>query len=308
MLLLLVTRGAPAPDTTVSGAARHVPGVVRAKGALLVEAFCKRGDSVFPVKDGDDFVAGDRLRFAYTKDQAGVLLVFGVDDAGRLSPTTAMTHWPVWLRLLVPRSCCPSPWNWTTTTDGKGFLPFGRRTHLGRTSFAGPWRMRWPRSRVTSGRRLAFLSRQSKYPFCSGGRDHGHLGAWACHYRCHGRAGMRYARVMSLRLLGACLILALGQGAALAQAQQTRMAVVVATIWGTTLPAPFAMPRQKPSSWPACFAVRVISTALSPSRGRPAIGRSGPGHRAVAARSRARRGQADPVPLLLLGPRRSGGA
>jgi len=32
---------------------------------------------------------------------------------------------------------------------------------------------------------------------------------------------------MSLRLLGACLILALGQGAALAQAQQTRMAVVV---------------------------------------------------------------------------------
>jgi len=86
MLLLLVTRGAPAPDTTVSGAARHVPGVVRAKGALLVEAFCKRGDSVFPVKDGDDFVAGDRLRFAYTKDQAGVLLVFGVDDAGRLFP------------------------------------------------------------------------------------------------------------------------------------------------------------------------------------------------------------------------------
>ncbi len=32
---------------------------------------------------------------------------------------------------------------------------------------------------------------------------------------------------MSLRLLGACLILALGQGAALAQAQETRMAVVV---------------------------------------------------------------------------------
>jgi hypothetical protein len=86
MLLLLVTRGAPAPDTTVSGAARHVAGTVRAKGTLVVEAFCKRGESVFPVKDGDDFVAGDRLRFAYTKDQAGVLLVFGVDDAGRLFP------------------------------------------------------------------------------------------------------------------------------------------------------------------------------------------------------------------------------
>jgi hypothetical protein len=86
VLLLLVTRGAPAPDTTVSGAERHRAGTVRAKGALLVEAFCKRGESVFPLKDGDDFVVGDRLRFAYTKDQAGVLLVFGVDDAGRLFP------------------------------------------------------------------------------------------------------------------------------------------------------------------------------------------------------------------------------
>ncbi len=86
VLLLLVTRGAPAPDTTVSGAERHRAGTVRAKGALLVEAFCKRGESVFPVKDGDDFVAGDRLRFAYTKDQAGMLLVFGVDDTGRLFP------------------------------------------------------------------------------------------------------------------------------------------------------------------------------------------------------------------------------
>jgi hypothetical protein len=86
MVLLMVTRGAPAPDTTVSGAASHTAGTVRAKGALLVEAFCKRGESVFPVKDGDDFVAGDRLRFAYTKDQAGMLLVFGVDDTGRLFP------------------------------------------------------------------------------------------------------------------------------------------------------------------------------------------------------------------------------
>lgn len=89
-VLLVVSRGALSPPALApnqnSGAARHVPGTVRAKGALLVEAFCKRGESVFPVKDGDDFVAGDRLRFAYTKDQPGVLLVFGVDDTGRVFP------------------------------------------------------------------------------------------------------------------------------------------------------------------------------------------------------------------------------
>jgi len=59
---------------------------LRSKGGLVFEAFCKRGDSIFPVKDGDDFVAGDRLRFAYTKDQPGILVVFGVDDAGRIFP------------------------------------------------------------------------------------------------------------------------------------------------------------------------------------------------------------------------------
>jgi len=89
-LLLVMSRGAFSPGPPVrdeiSGAVRHVAGAVRAKGALLVEAFCKRGESVFPVKDGDDFVAGDRLRFAYSKDQPGVLLVFGVDDNGRVFP------------------------------------------------------------------------------------------------------------------------------------------------------------------------------------------------------------------------------
>jgi hypothetical protein len=88
--LLVISRGAfsPAPlvPEQISGTARQAAGAVRSKGALWVEAFCKRGDRIFPVKDGDDFVAGDRLRFAYTKDQPGVLLVFGVDDAGRLFP------------------------------------------------------------------------------------------------------------------------------------------------------------------------------------------------------------------------------
>jgi len=51
--------------------------------------------------------------------------------------------------------------------------------------------------------------------------------ALAGHYRCNGREIMRYARAMSPRLLGACLILALGQGAAHAQTQQSRVAVVV---------------------------------------------------------------------------------
>jgi hypothetical protein len=88
MVLLVMTRFSPAPPAPdkISGATRHVAGAVRSKGTFLVEAFCKRGDSVFPVKDGDDFVVGDRLRFAYTKDQPGVLLVFGVDDSGRVFP------------------------------------------------------------------------------------------------------------------------------------------------------------------------------------------------------------------------------
>jgi hypothetical protein len=90
MVLLVMTRSglSPAPPARgkISGAAMYVAGAVRSKGALLVEAFCKRGESVFPIKDGDDFVKGDRLRFAYTKDQPGVLLVFGVDDTGRVFP------------------------------------------------------------------------------------------------------------------------------------------------------------------------------------------------------------------------------
>jgi hypothetical protein len=89
-VVLVLSRSAfsPAPSVLdgISGAAKRVAGGVRSKGSLLVEAFCKRGDSVFPVKDGDDFLVGDRLRFAYTKDQSGVLLVFGVDDTGRLFP------------------------------------------------------------------------------------------------------------------------------------------------------------------------------------------------------------------------------
>lgn len=58
----------------------------RAKGALVLEVFCKRGEEVFQVNEGADFYAGDRLRFAYTKPAAGYLTVFGVDDRGTVFP------------------------------------------------------------------------------------------------------------------------------------------------------------------------------------------------------------------------------
>jgi hypothetical protein len=41
---------------------------------------------VRPVSDGQDFLEGDRLRFAYTSDRAGYLQVFGVDDQGKIFP------------------------------------------------------------------------------------------------------------------------------------------------------------------------------------------------------------------------------
>jgi hypothetical protein len=59
---------------------------VRAKGDLVVDLYCKRGESVFPGRDGADFLAGDRLRFAYTTPEPGYLVVFGVDDRGGVFP------------------------------------------------------------------------------------------------------------------------------------------------------------------------------------------------------------------------------
>jgi len=56
------------------------------KGELIVEVYCKRGDSVFPAAEGGDFLEGDRLRFAYSAGRPGYLLVFGVDDQGKVFP------------------------------------------------------------------------------------------------------------------------------------------------------------------------------------------------------------------------------
>jgi len=58
----------------------------RTKGALVVEAYCKRGTEVSRLQSGAEVLAGDRLRFAYTKDEPGYLMVFGVDDTGEIFP------------------------------------------------------------------------------------------------------------------------------------------------------------------------------------------------------------------------------
>jgi Domain of unknown function (DUF4384) len=70
----------PIPDTPIT------EGSIRTKGGLDVRAFCKRGDDVFPVVGGEKFLAGDRLRFSYTTQQAGYLTIFGVNGDGRVFP------------------------------------------------------------------------------------------------------------------------------------------------------------------------------------------------------------------------------
>lgn len=56
------------------------------KGRIVVETYCKRGDQVFQAADGGDYLPGDQLRFAYTQDRPGFLLVFGLDDSGAVFP------------------------------------------------------------------------------------------------------------------------------------------------------------------------------------------------------------------------------
>ena len=56
------------------------------KGGLIVETDCKRAGTVFAAADGGDYLEGDQLRFAYTQDRPGFLLVFGVDDNGKVFP------------------------------------------------------------------------------------------------------------------------------------------------------------------------------------------------------------------------------
>ncbi len=59
---------------------------ISVKGRLIMETYCKRGEQVFLASDGGDYKEGDQLRFAYTQDRAGFLLVFAVDDTGQVFP------------------------------------------------------------------------------------------------------------------------------------------------------------------------------------------------------------------------------
>jgi hypothetical protein len=78
--LLLATRPA-----LLSGRVGHGP-TTGSKGSFLVDTYFKRGGKVRPAADGQDFLEGDRLRFAYTSDRPGYLTVFGVDDQGKVFP------------------------------------------------------------------------------------------------------------------------------------------------------------------------------------------------------------------------------
>lgn len=89
-VLLLAARR----DSSVASSSEAAPVVavgesqagVRSKGAFVIEAYCKRDEKIFRVTDGADFLAGDRLRFAYTTGVPGYLMIFGVDDHGEVFP------------------------------------------------------------------------------------------------------------------------------------------------------------------------------------------------------------------------------
>lgn len=70
----------------IDGVPSEGTGIVRAKGHFALAVYCKRGERVFSVHDGDNLLPGDRLRFAYTKEAAGYLTLFAVEDSGKIFP------------------------------------------------------------------------------------------------------------------------------------------------------------------------------------------------------------------------------
>ncbi len=81
---LFVMSGRNVPDNGAE--AITAAGSVRTKGSLALAIVSKRGEALFPISDGDEVLAGDRLRFEYTQAQPGFLMVFSVDDQGTVSP------------------------------------------------------------------------------------------------------------------------------------------------------------------------------------------------------------------------------
>jgi len=59
---------------------------VRTKGSFALTIVCKRGDSLSTIADGESVREGDRLRFEYSQSQTGFVMVFSVDDSGKIFP------------------------------------------------------------------------------------------------------------------------------------------------------------------------------------------------------------------------------
>ncbi len=75
--------GKPATDV---GPATYL---VRTKGTVGLRIYRQRGDEVEEVLSGDDFRAGDRLRFRVSSPRAGQLMIVGVERSGKLYPAIA---------------------------------------------------------------------------------------------------------------------------------------------------------------------------------------------------------------------------
>lgn len=59
---------------------------VRTKGSFALTIVCKRGDAMTTLADGENVREGDRLRFEYTQSKPGFVMVFSVDDSGKIFP------------------------------------------------------------------------------------------------------------------------------------------------------------------------------------------------------------------------------
>lgn len=56
---------------------------IRIKGAVTLQVFAKRGESVIPLRDGTRLAAGDAIRFVVAAERARYVLVASVDGAGK---------------------------------------------------------------------------------------------------------------------------------------------------------------------------------------------------------------------------------